>query len=50
MPISLLFGMIDSSKAEISLIVDPHISDLMFGIVVYGSAIIAFFYHVVPFK
>jgi hypothetical protein len=50
MPISVIFGMIDGSKSEISHLVDPHISDLMFGVVVYGAAIISFFYYVVPFK
>jgi hypothetical protein len=44
--------MIDSAKASMSvnLGVDSHISDLIFGIVVYGSAIVAIFYYIVPFK
>jgi hypothetical protein len=44
--------MIDGAKANISQIygVDHSISDLMFGIIVYGAAIISFFYYVVPFR
>jgi simple sugar transport system permease protein len=51
-PISFFFGMIDGSKADIQgiLSVDHSISDLMFGVVVYGAAIISFFYYVVPFR
>jgi simple sugar transport system permease protein len=52
LPIACLFGMIDGSKVALqtSLGVDPSISDCIFGIVVYGAAIISIFYYLVPFK
>jgi hypothetical protein len=44
--------MIDGAKASLSanFNVDPSISDAIFGIVVYGAAIISIFYFLVPFK
>jgi simple sugar transport system permease protein len=52
LPVAFLFGMIDGSKSFISATygVDPTISDTIFGIVVYGSAIISIFTFLVPFK
>ena len=49
-PVSLLFGMIDISKSSMSTFcgVDPNIAQLMFGVIVYGAAIIAFFYYFTP--
>lgn len=50
LPISVLFSMIDTSKATISQVcsVDPNVTNLMFGIVVYGAAIITVFYRFTP--
>jgi ABC-type uncharacterized transport system permease subunit len=52
LPISTFFGMIDSSKAAFSvyLNVDPSITDMIFGIVVYGAAVISIFYFLIPYK
>jgi simple sugar transport system permease protein len=52
LPISLLFGMIDSSKVSLQTLygVDPAVADTIFGIVVYGAAIISIFYFLVPYK
>ena len=49
-PVSLLFGMIDTSKSSISAVcgVDPNIAQLMFGVIVYGAAIISAFYFFTP--
>jgi ABC-type uncharacterized transport system permease subunit len=51
MPISLFFGMIDGAKGAIQSVchVDPAISDLIFGIVVYGAAVVMIFYYIVPY-
>lgn len=50
LPVSFLFGMIQGAKANISQVcgVDIAIADLMFGIIVYGSAIITIFYWFKP--
>ena len=50
LPVSLLFGMIDSAKASISAncAVDPNIAQLMFGVIVYGAAVITAFYFFTP--
>jgi simple sugar transport system permease protein len=51
LPVSLLFGMIDASKAAlIDLSIQPAMTDAIFGIVVYGAAVISLFYFIVPFK
>jgi simple sugar transport system permease protein len=52
LPISCLFGMIDGTKAALSTNygIDPSISDAIFGIIVYGAAVISIFYFLVPFK
>lgn len=52
LPIACLFGMIDGSKSALSTMygVDPSISDAIFGIIVYGAAIISIFYFLVPFR
>jgi simple sugar transport system permease protein len=51
LPVSILFGMIDASKvALIGLNIQPAMTDAIFGIVVYGAAIISLFYFIVPFR
>lgn len=48
-PIAFLFGMVESSKASISgLGIDGQITNLIFGIIVYGAAAIALFYWFKP--
>ena len=49
-PVSLLFGMIDISKSSMQAVcgVDPNIAQLMFGVIVYGAAIISAFYFFTP--
>jgi hypothetical protein len=44
--------MIDNAKSSLSASfgVDPAISDTIFGIIVYGAAVISIFYFLVPFK
>jgi hypothetical protein len=44
--------MIDGSKGGLSvnLGIDPSISDAIFGIVVYGAAVISIFYFLVPYQ
>lgn len=50
-PISVFFAMIDTSRAALSGIgIDGSINDLIFGIVVYGSAIISFFLLMRPWE
>ncbi len=51
-PVSVLFGMIETAKSSIaqSCGVDSYISDLMFGIIVYGAAIVSLLYYVQPWK
>ena len=50
LPVSCLFGMIQNSKSSIQQIcgVDPNIADLMFGIIVYGAAIVSLFFLIKP--
>jgi simple sugar transport system permease protein len=49
-PISLLFGAVENSKGVIQqeCFVDPYFVDLMFGIIVYGAAIISIMYRFKP--
>ena len=50
LPISLFFAMVDNAKATIQSAhsVDPAIADLMFGVVVYGAAVISLIYYFKP--
>lgn len=50
LPISLFFAMVQNAKSTIQteLLVDPVITDLMFGIIVYGAAIISLMYYFKP--
>lgn len=50
LPISLFFAMVQNAKSTIQteLLVDPVIADLMFGIIVYGAAIISLMYYFKP--
>ena len=50
LPISLFFAMVQSAKSTIQtdLFVDPFAIDLMFGIIVYGAAIISLVYYFKP--
>ncbi|MDE6476774.1 MAG: hypothetical protein K2L48_01035 [Mycoplasmoidaceae bacterium] len=49
-PVSILFGMIETAKSSIaqSCGVDAYITDLMFGIIVYGAAIVSLLYYIKP--
>ncbi|MDE7434024.1 MAG: hypothetical protein K2M43_02780 [Mycoplasmoidaceae bacterium] len=49
-PVSILFGIVETSKAAIGTTcgVDINITNLMFGIIVYGAAVISMFYYVKP--
>ncbi len=51
-PVSLLFGMIETAKSDIAQVcaVDSNITDLMFGIIVYGAAIVSLLYYVKPWQ
>lgn len=51
-PVSFLFGMIDTSKSQIAQAcgVDSNITDLMFGIIVYGAAIVSLLYYLKPWR
>ncbi len=51
-PVSFFFGMVETAKASIAqeCAIDSHITDLMFGIIVYGAAIVSLFYYVKPWK
>ena len=49
LPISLFFAMVENAKPAIqSLLVDPAVTDLMFGVIVYGAAIISLMYYFKP--
>ena len=50
LPISLFFAMVENAKSTIQAecLVDPVIADLMFGIIVYGAAIISLAYYFKP--
>ena len=50
LPISLFFAMVENAKATIqsAYSVDPAISDLMFGVIVYGAAAISLIYYFKP--
>lgn len=50
LPISLFFAMVENAKATIqsTYSVDPAISDLMFGVIVYGAAAISLIYYFKP--
>lgn len=51
LPISFFFGMIYQAKASMAevLVIDSTIADLMFGIIVYGAAILSVFYYFAPY-
>ncbi len=51
-PVSLLFGMIETAKSDIAQVcaVDSNITDLMFGIIVYGAAVVSLLYYVKPWQ
>ncbi len=50
LPISLFFAMIENAKSTIQAecSVDPVVADLMFGVIVYGAAIISLVYYFRP--
>ncbi len=51
LPVSLLFSMVYEAKASIGVVlnIDSTITDLMFGIIVYGAAILTVFYFFRPY-
>ncbi len=51
-PVSILFGMIETAKSSIaqSCGVDAYITDLMFGIIVYGAAVVSLLYYIKPWR
>lgn len=50
LPVSLFFSMIKTSVSELQMIgIDNHISDVVFGIIVYGAAAITLFLNLKPY-
>lgn len=49
-PVSLFFSMVKTSVSDLQILnIDNHISDVIFGIVVYGAAAIALFLNLKPY-
>lgn len=49
-PVSLFFSMVKTSVSDLQMIgIDNHISDVVFGIVVYGAAAISLFLNLKPY-
>ncbi len=50
LPVSLFFAMVENAKVPIQndYLVDPAVANLMFGVIVYGAAIISLMYYFKP--